>query len=187
MSLRRQLGAPPLFSVITRNSSPGTLKDPSADDAGKPLLTEDIHWAMSQYVQTHQAATWPQVSPGFQPSPSAKMGIKVNGKILFIDPTELISVQAEGNYVLLQKHAGSYFLRATISEMLTKLERYGFIRIHRSLLVNKLFVEELQPYPAGNYGLRVRGGKVFTVSRTYKKNLKSLADSWIGTDTFVSD
>jgi two-component system LytT family response regulator len=95
-------------------------------------------------------------------------------------------VQAEGNYVLLQRDSGSYLLRESISVMAEKLKPYGFIRIHRSVLVNTSFVEEIKPYPTGEYGLRVKGGKEYTVTRTFKKNLKSLAEFWIGTDTFLS-
>jgi two-component system LytT family response regulator len=62
-----------------------------------------------------------------------------------------------------------------------KLEPYGFIRIHRSTLVNTAFVDEIKPHSTGEYGLRVRGGRELTVTRTYKRNLKALADSWIGT------
>lgn len=168
------------------------MKQESADYEVKPFLTENVHEAMSQYARTlpQKTAGLPGVSPPLPASErrqTPKMAIKANGKILFIDPAELVSVHAEGNYVLLQKQSGSYLLRATISEMVGKLERYGFIRIHRSLLVNTLFVEEIQPCPTGNYGLRVKGGKVYTVSRTYKKNLNSLADFWVGTDTFVSE
>lgn len=164
----------------------------SADYEAKPFLTENVHQAMSQYAKTRplRTPTLPEVSPllpVFERPRSPKMAIKANGKILFIDPTELVSVHAEGNYVLLQKQSGSYLLRATISEMVRKLERYGFIRIHRSLLVNTLFVEEMQPYPTGNYGLRVRGGKVYMVSRTYRKNLNSLAESWVGADALFSE
>jgi DNA-binding LytR/AlgR family response regulator len=61
-----------------------------------------------------------------------------------------------------------------------KLEPHGFIRIHRSVLVNTSFVEEIRPGSTGEYGLRVKGGKEYTVTRTYKKNLKSLAEYWIG-------
>lgn len=98
-----------------------------------------------------------------------------------------MAVQAEGNYVLLQRDSGSYLLRESISEMADKLKAYGFIRIHRSMLVNSAFVEEIKPYPTGEYGLRAKGGKEYTVTRTYKKNLKSLAEFWIGTDTFLPD
>ena len=53
-------------------------------------------------------------------------------------------------------------------------------------LVNPSFVEEIRPYSTGEYGLRVKGGKEYTVTRTYKKNLKSLAEFWIGGGTFLA-
>ncbi len=53
--------------------------------------------------------------------------------------------------------------------------------------MNTSFVEEIRPYSTGEYGLRVKGGKEYTVTRTYKKNLKSLAESWIGTAVFFPD
>jgi DNA-binding LytR/AlgR family response regulator len=54
-----------------------------------------------------------------------------------------------------------------------KLKPYGFIRIHRSVLVNTSFVEEIQPYLTGSCSLRITGGREYTVTRTYRKNLKS--------------
>lgn len=117
----------------------------------------------------------------------SKIAIKAKGRILFINPADIVAVQAEGNYVLLQRDSGSYLLHESISEMADKLKAYGFIRIHRSVLVNSAFVEEIKPYPTGEYGLRAKGGKEYTVTRTYKKNLKSLAEFWIGTDTFLPD
>ncbi len=72
-------------------------------------------------------------------------------------------------------------MRESISVVAERFAPYGFIRIHRSVLVNSSFVEEIRPFPTGEYGLRVKGGKEYTVTRTYKKNLKSLAEFWIGT------
>lgn len=89
--------------------------------------------------------------------------------------------------MVLQRTAGSYLLRESISLMEEKLKPYGFIRIHRSVLVNTALVEEIQPWATGEYALRVKGGKEYTVARTYKKNLKNIAESWIGTDTFVEN
>jgi two-component system LytT family response regulator len=117
-------------------------------------------------------------------SPSPRVALKVKGKILFINLGEVVAVRAEGNYVLLQRDLSSYLLRESISAVAEKLEPYGFIRIHRSILVNAAFVEEIRPYSTGEYGLRVKGGKEYTVTRTYKKNLKSLAEFWIGTSAF---
>jgi len=118
---------------------------------------------------------------------SPKIAIKAKGRILFIDPYQIVSVHAEGNYVLLRKESGSYLLRESISDMAEKFKAYGFIRIHRSLLVNGSMVEEIHPYAAGAYRVLIKGGKEYTVARSYRKNLKSLADFWIGSQSFLAD
>jgi two-component system, LytTR family, response regulator len=116
--------------------------------------------------------------------PASRIAIRAGRKILFIDPADIIAVEAEGHYVLLQHKSGSYMLHESISTMAEKLSLFGFVRIHRSSLVNAAFVEEIQPLSTGEYALRVRGGKKYIVTRTYKKNLHLLAESWIGTDGF---
>lgn len=116
---------------------------------------------------------------------SPRVAIKTKGKISFIDPASVRAVRAEGNYVMIQFESSSYLLRQSISEMAEILKDYGFIRIHRSALVNSRFVEEIQPLTTGEYELRIKGGRPYTVSRTYKKNLRSLAEFWIGTEMFA--
>jgi DNA-binding LytR/AlgR family response regulator len=117
--------------------------------------------------------------------PASRIAIKAEKKILFIDSADIIAVEAEGNYVLLQHKSSGYLLRESISTMAEKLSLFGFVRIHRSALVNAAFVEEIQPLSTGEYELRVKGGKKYIVTRTYKKNLHLLADSWIGSSAFV--
>ena len=72
-----------------------------------------------------------------------------------------------------------------MSAVTEKLKEYGFIRIHRSVLVNGSFVEEIRPCVTGESILRMRGGKEYSVTRTYKNNLRSLAALWIGTESFL--
>lgn len=126
------------------------------------------------------------IGPPVKPA-SPRIAIKVRGRIVFVNCSDIVSVQAEGNYVSLQRDSVSYLLREPISHIADKLEPYGFIRIHRSVLVNSAFVDEIKPRSTGEYFVRVRNGKQFTVTRTYKKNLKSLAEFWIGTGTFFHD
>ena len=116
--------------------------------------------------------------------PRSKVAIKGKGRILFIDPDEVKVIRAEGNYVLLEKRSGSYLLRESLSTVAEKLKPHGFIRIHRSVLVNTSFVEEIQPWPTGEYVLKMKGGQELTVTRMYKNNLKSIAQLWVGTDAF---
>ena len=137
-----------------------------------------------------QPARSAETSPGPQAHArpqSCRVAIKVGGKILFINLGDVVSVQAKGKCVWLQGSASSYLLRESISVVAEALETHGFIRIHRSVLVNILLVEEMRPLSTGEYCLRVEGGKEYTATRTYKKNLNSLADFWIGTGTFSPD
>jgi two-component system LytT family response regulator len=93
------------------------------------------------------------------------VAIKVGGRILFINLCDVVSVQARGKCVWLQGSASSYLLRKSISVVAEALETHGFIRIHRSVLVNILLVEEIRPLSTGDYCLRVEGGKEYTVTR----------------------
>jgi two-component system, LytTR family, response regulator len=119
--------------------------------------------------------------------PTSQIAIKTNGRILFIDPREVITVKAEGNYVVLQRESCSYLLRESISVIAEKLKPYGFVRVHRSLLVNRTQVEEVKAWTTGEYGLRLKNGREYTITRKYKKNLKDLAASWLGIDSFVAE
>jgi DNA-binding LytR/AlgR family response regulator len=111
-----------------------------------------------------------------------RIAFKAKGRILFLNLAEIVAVQAEGNYVSLQHRPNPYVLRESLSSMAEKLKPYGFIRIHRSVVVNISAVEEIQPLPTGEYRLRVKGGKEYLVTRTYKDNLRDLAQLWVGSE-----
>ncbi|HEV2288011.1 MAG TPA: LytTR family DNA-binding domain-containing protein [Candidatus Acidoferrales bacterium] len=124
-----------------------------------------------------------------KPSPSRKQTTRIAlktraGGVVFIASADVLAVVAQGNYVLLQRESGSYHLRESISAMEEKLKPFGFVRIHRSILVNKSWVEEIRPHAPGKYLLRLRNGQDYTVTRSYRMNLKFLAELWLGNDTF---
>jgi DNA-binding LytR/AlgR family response regulator len=111
-----------------------------------------------------------------------RIAFKAKGRILFLDLAEIVAVQAEGNYVSLRPRTNSYLVHESLSSMAEKLKPYGFIRIHRSVVVNISGVEEIQPLPTGEYRLRVKGGKEYLVTRKYKDNLRDLAQLWVGSE-----
>lgn len=118
---------------------------------------------------------------------SYRLAMKVKGRILFLELAEVAAIEARGNYVLLQRQSGSSMLRASISELERRLAPCGFIRIHRSVLVNCSWIQEIRPWRQREYAVRMRGGKEYTLSRSYKENLKSIAQLWIGTGAFFSE
>ena len=113
---------------------------------------------------------------------TSRIAFKAKGKILFLDLAEIVAVQAEGNYVSLRHRPNPYLLRESLSSMAEKLKPYGFIRIHRSAVVNISAVEEIHPLPTGEYRMRVKGGTEYLVTRTYKHNLRDLAQLWVGSE-----
>jgi len=157
----------------------------------KPFSGERVNQALdfaSRRTASERAARLIEFLPHLKDithQQSSKIGIKSNGRILFIDPRDIAVVEAEGNYVLLQRNTGSDLLRESLSTIAEKLEPYGFVRIHRSVLVNASFVQDIRPCSTGDYQLRLKSGREYTVTRTYKKNLRSLAAFWIGTGTFL--
>src|SRR5580693_1639589 len=162
----------------------GTVLKELREEHGNAPLCHTVHPASPdrgpQVAAFRPRSEMPPVRP-------IKIAIKTKGKILLIHPGDILAVEAEGNYVLLRRATDSYLLRESISTMAEKLEAYGFIRVHRSVLVNASSVEEIHPGTSGEYMLRIAGGRQYMVSRTYKNNLKSLAHAWFGTDTFVDE
>ncbi len=113
---------------------------------------------------------------------TARIAFKAKGNILFLNLADIAAVQAEGNYVSLRHRTRPYLVHESLTSMADKLKLYGFIRIHRSVVVNTSAVEEVTPLPSGEYRLRVKSGKEYLVTRTYKHNLKHLAQLWVGSE-----
>lgn len=192
--LNKRAGAIPSIVFVTAHHehAVAAFERHAVDYVLKPFSPERIHEALDVAIrrtESERAAQLIRVLPQLETllSKSPKIAIKTKGRILFIDPMDVVIVEAQGNYVLLQRHSGSYLLRESISTMAEKLKPYGFIRIHRSVIVNSSYVEEIQPWTTGEYALRIKGGKEYTVSRTYKNNLKSLAHFWVGTESFAGE
>jgi DNA-binding LytR/AlgR family response regulator len=102
-----------------------------------------------------------------------RIAFKAKGSILLLDLADIVAVQAEGNYVSLQHRPNPYLVHESLSSMAEKLKPFGFIRIHRSVVVNISAVEVIQPLPTGEYRLCVKGGKEYLVTRKHKHNLRA--------------
>jgi len=114
---------------------------------------------------------------------AVRIAIQSKGRVLLLDASKLVAIEAQGNYVLLQQQSCSHLLRKSISKVEETLVLYGFVRIHRSVVVNSAHVEEIQSAPTGEYRLRMRSGKTYNVGRRYTTNLRLLAEAWIDVES----
>jgi two-component system, LytTR family, response regulator len=115
-----------------------------------------------------------------KPGQPKKLALRTKGRIVFIDPVEALAIEAQGNAALMRTLSGAYLLRQSISDVAEKLGQYGFIRIHRSTVVNGAFVEEVRVLNSGEMLLRLKGAdKEYSISRTYRSALKAVAACWL--------
>jgi two-component system LytT family response regulator len=151
----------------------------------KPFAAERVHTAIDRAIARTQSERASELLRNLlqtRPEAPVRLAMKTNGGVTFIAPSEISFVHAEGNYVLVQCHTGSHLLREGISTIAERLRPFGFIRIHRSIVVNSAHVAEIRHSYTGEYWLKLRNGKEFPVTRSYKNDLGALASLWLGAE-----
>jgi DNA-binding LytR/AlgR family response regulator len=108
-----------------------------------------------------------------------RIAARTNGRVIFLEMSEVGVVEAQGNYVLLRTCSQCYLLRESVSVVERELKPYGFVRIHRSTIVNAALVDQFWTSSSGEMLLRIQGGKEYSVSRRYRSGLRALAACWI--------
>lgn len=89
----------------------------------------------------------------------------------FVPLAEIGWIEAAGNYVHLQCGQASVLHRASLSEMGRRLEGEGFVRIHRSRLVRRTAIAQVESRPSGDYVVRLADGRELVGSRRYRRPL----------------
>lgn len=121
-------------------------------------------------------------SKGSGVSEVVRIAIKAKGRVIFVDTIDVTVAKAQGNYVALVHKSNSYLVRETMATAEQKLKPLGFVRIHRTILVNTNLVKDLRRNDTGRYLLRTTDGSEHPVGRAYKGNLKMIARSWLGVE-----
>ena len=89
----------------------------------------------------------------------------------FVPLSEVAWIEAAGNYVELHRGQTPILHRAPLSEMERLLQGAGFVRIHRSRLVRRGGVAEVESKPSGDFVVRLADGRELAGSRRYRRPL----------------
>lgn len=106
--------------------------------------------------------------------PIKRLPIKAGGKFVFLDLDEIEYIEAAGNYLCVHAGQKEYLTRETMASCEVKLQSSDFVRIHRSVIINRGCVRELKPWFTGEYVVILNNGKELTLSRGYRDRLPLL-------------
>ena len=108
--------------------------------------------------------------------PSCRIAARSGRTFALLRPEEVESVEAAGNYLRLSTDTGEYLVRSTLKAMEARLAGHGFLRIHRSTLVNGARIVSLTALEHGEHEVGLRGGRVLRASRSSAPRLRELRD-----------
>ena len=113
------------------------------------------------------------------PSPSMalavdRLPIKANGRIIVVRLADIDWIEADGDYVSVHVGGKTWLMRETIAAVELRLALSGFVRIHRSILVNAERVKELRPLDKGEYTVVLNDGTELKMTRNYRASVERL-------------
>jgi two-component system, LytTR family, response regulator len=96
---------------------------------------------------------------------------KSRGRILFLPVSDIRWIGAEGNYVRLSTATETHLLRETMAHLEERLDPRGFVRVHRSFIVNLKYVKEVRREGNGDSVVIMDSGNKVALGRSYRAHL----------------
>ncbi|MCI0415629.1 LytTR family DNA-binding domain-containing protein [bacterium] len=101
--------------------------------------------------------------------------IKEESRAWFLKVEEIDWIQAEAKYIRIRSGKRAYLVRRSLIQMEADLDPTLFIRVHRSVIVNLDRIHEIQTLSSGETKIKMQDGTCWTVSRSYRKNLRTIS------------
>jgi len=105
----------------------------------------------------------------------ARVALRAAGRISFVNVEDILYVQAAENYVQLHLKSARHLLHVPIATFERSLDPRMFLRIHRSMIVNVKYVQELETGAHGEFIVVLQGGTRLQASRSHHEKIKDWA------------
>jgi two-component system LytT family response regulator len=97
---------------------------------------------------------------------AGQLAIRAPGKTLFVPFGEITWIEADGAYSRVHFQSGKpHVVRETLADLHPRLDPAIFLRAHRSAIVNRSFVREIQTLGRAEYSLVLTDGQRVPLSR----------------------
>ena len=138
-------------------------------DAMSRAADKDIAQRVREVAADTPGATSPATASNVD-----RLAIKDRGRIVVVRVAEIDWIGAAKDYLTVHTKGKTWLMRETIAAMELRLALSGFVRIHRSILVNTDRVAELRPCDKGEYLVLLKDGTELKLSRSYHASVERL-------------
>jgi two-component system, LytTR family, response regulator len=103
-----------------------------------------------------------------------RIAVKNRGRTLFLNVSEIDWIEAASYYACIHVGDATHIVRRTLQELEQDLDENKFVRIHRSIIVNRDKVGGLELQSGGEYEVALDSGVRLRLSRRYRKRFQDL-------------
>jgi DNA-binding LytR/AlgR family response regulator len=177
--LRRFASPPQLVFVSAYDSAAVDAFELHAlDYLRKPVGRRRIEEALERVAVAVEAAeresgsdAWRRPSEAPAESEMVAVANVRGGSTRLISRSSILYVQSHGDFVRIVTEDERYLLRATLTEVERRWERFGFARVHRQYLANLIRAVELRPLFGGSGELVFADGQTIPIARRHVAEL----------------
>lgn len=105
---------------------------------------------------------------------TARFAVRDGRRTHLVSVADLLWIESFGNYARVYTPTSRYIHRATMASISEQLAPHGFVRIHRTVIVNVARVTQVGPGGSGQYEVVLDTGTRLKVSRTFRSALESV-------------
>ena len=103
-----------------------------------------------------------------------RIAVKLGSKIHVVPISEILYLQADGDYVQIFTNEGKYLKEQTLKYFEEHLPENQFVRVHRSFIVNVEMISRIELYEKQNQMITLKNGVQIKTSPTGYKTLRSV-------------
>lgn len=109
--------------------------------------------------------------------PIDRLVVRAGGKVMFLKPAEIDWIEANGKLARLHVGKATHDVRMQLKRLEQRLAPHGFVRVHRSAIVNVDRIKELEPWFHGEYVVVLKDGTKLTSSAAHSQALHRIVDA----------
>ncbi len=125
-------------------------------------VTPNVVNEMGKFLEQHR----------IQSNLLTRIPAKVGVKIFILNVQEILYFKSKDKVVFAHRKNDYFIINYTLDELIHRLNREQFFRIHRSTIVNLDFVQTIEPFGSGTYIMQLKDNSELQISRTAAREIR---------------